>query len=223
VGQVINSGLAAFLLSLHSQGGFAVAIYNGLKGVAYARNVIVRDFLGTDYDNLWFFDSDTEPWVESLDPRILVDVDADIVGGIYPLLRLDPKTMAFQFHYIAGNQKGLPLPMPKSDEMDCYFVGMGCTLIRRHVFEDPTMLLDDLSDPPAFFREVYRSSGDLQVTEDFDFCDRANKAGFTVKAHTGVKFGHVNAVNLQVFHSLVPQMHMKMLDDVGEKPALVMP
>jgi hypothetical protein len=193
-------------------GSFAISIYNGLKGVSYARNTICDDFLKTDYDALWFFDYDCQPWKDSVEPTELLQVDADIVGGVYPLLQLDPVKQTMRFHYIVGDEKGHPMELPPEGVAEVHYVGMGCTLIKRHVLQDRQMLLDPFANPVCLFREEYWPTGKLKMTEDFDFCDRAKKLGYSVKCHSGVKFGHVNSVDLQIFHSLMPQMSMKMLE-----------
>jgi hypothetical protein len=226
---VINSGLAAFLLQLYGRGQFSISIYNGIDGVALARNTIVRDFLKTECDNLWFFDYDCQPWMKTIDPVELVGVDGDIVGGVYPLLRLDNRLGLVSFHYICGNEKGHPIPLPENDVAECHYVGMGCTIIRRHVLEDPAMCVNVDQDPPAIFQDLLHDNGERKNTEDFEFCDRARKQGYTVKVHTGVQFGHVNKVDLQIFHSMMPQLQMRMRTEdmleppVGHKPRLVMP
>lgn len=83
-----------------------LAIYAGDCHVDDARNRLVRDFLESDCDDLVFIDSDIRFEAESLVK--LLNYDADVVGGAYPLKQ---KEEAYPVRFIPGeiwsNDQGL--------------------------------------------------------------------------------------------------------------------
>lgn len=192
---------------------FRWGIMRSVRPIEFARNLMVRDFLRSECQILYFVDADTLPsdnWGD------LLNVDADIVAGAY--LQFDEnletgitlKLLAFQRSPIAGWDTVLP----GDDIREIDAAGTGVMTIRRRVFEDARMLLPtkytdymgnarDLDDEkdnhdwaPPYFPPLYKPNGQLMMTEDLPFCQRAKDLGYTVKFHPGVMFGHLKRVNL---------------------------
>lgn len=180
---------------------FDFRVFNGTSGISfpveYMRNLIVQRFLETDYDALWFIDSDTRPTHESVK---LLHVDADIVGGIYPI----PETNKGSYVWSVYDWKGFefkPKMLPKPDEnpiVDCDAIGTGAMIIRRKVLEDPRMRHTENGDgPPPIFQTLRYPSGKCRWTDDLDFCKRARALGYTMKCHTGIRWGHVKNMDME--------------------------
>ena len=193
----VTGGLAFFLSNLPD--GYKVGVYNQIRGLAYARNVIAEFFLDSDCDRLWFLDADVIP---PSDVMRLTDVDADIVGGTYHQMMASPNRAQKSLRLIAGDENGKPLALPDDGVVDAGFVAFGCTLIRREVLEDPRMILDDTCRPRAFFQEIREANGRVTVTDDAEYCHRARSNGYTVKCHAGIRCGHDKWVDLSLVAGL---------------------
>lgn len=173
------------------------AIFPYQAPIAYARNICVGRFLATDCDRLLFLDDDMAP---PDDWPALFDSEADIVGG--PCLILHYKDGAMNVRHVAGTSWGPRFrTCDVSHDGPVDVVGTGCMLIKRRVFESPSMKLDgrfvdlyaDLQagddwkpgegghSIPPYFRMGYAANGRLTYGEDYDFCWRAKLAGFSVE------------------------------------------
>lgn len=186
--------------------GSSVISYN----VEYQRNLLVRAFLKSDCDALWFVDSDVLPSDNSL--ALLSVEDADIVGGSYPI----PNSRSREYgetkeaaqkvpilwsvyapHVDENGDPGfMPLPLPPEPNglvVEVAGLGTGCMIIDRKVFED-TRLDIGPADPDgtrAIFRTRRTYTGKCTWTDDLDFCYRARELGYKIKCHTDVRWGHM--------------------------------
>lgn len=194
---------------------FSWTVKSGLRPVEFARNRIVGEFLKTDANRLFFIDADMIPGTESLQ---LLHVDADIVsgaafafkrsqGGGQPRLEL----CSYKYNVRGDNKFNSIIPGPGASVLDIDGCGTACMVIRRKVLEDPAMRLapnyewysneynvEDEHDgeAPAIFQTHYKPNGEILRGEDLDFCYRAKNAGYSLKLHAGVDFGHVKPMNL---------------------------
>lgn len=142
--------------------------------VAQARNRCVELAREHAADFLLFLDSDM------VFPRTtlhqLLAKGKDIVGAAYPR-RVPP-------HAILGAR--LPEGRMEQDGalMEMRHLPTGCLLVRMSVF-------DALSRPS--FRFVVEPGTEVIIGEDYDFCDRARAAGFSVWCDTRLSFeiGHI--------------------------------
>lgn len=207
----ITSQLAMFLLYLERVGNdprfpwaFEFTIINGRSPVPFARNELVSKFLATDCELLWFWDEDMLPRKECLQ---LLSVDADIACGPYDMLDLRAgddtssgiRTMVWKRQ---GNRFIHAVPGPDPVE-DIDSAGTGNMVIRRKVFKEPRMLLDDApTDFPPFFRDVSLPNGRRVCTEDFDFCCRAKDLGYSVKVDWRCAAGHLKGCDIRQFFSV---------------------
>jgi hypothetical protein len=161
--------------------------------------VLCHDFLKSGEDAIWFVDSDTLPSANSFE---LLKVDADIVAGVYPIYRRERKDMIpldwsfyrrtgdHQYHYkVLEDYEG------KVTTADA--AGTGCMIIRRNVIEHFAKDVPrDRDGIPAIFQWPRECTGRDITSDDFDFCDRTKEAGFTLKVHTGVRWGHLKTKDL---------------------------
>lgn len=192
--------------NLQMSTGSSVIAYN----VEYQRNIMTRNFLKSDCDALWFVDSDVMPSENSL--ALLNVEDADIVGGVYPILN----NKSVEYGETKSGQNRLPilwsayspsedndgkpgfLPMPLPPEPNgliCEVAGLGtgCVIIDRSVLADPRMEIGK-ADPDgtrAVFRTRRTETGKMLWTDDLDFCYRATQLGYKIKCHTDVRWGHM--------------------------------
>lgn len=152
-------------------------IFSGNCHVDDSRNRLVRDFLETDCEQLIFLDADVS-WLPN-DLKRLIEHDADIVAGIYPLKSDDED---YPVRPLAGerwsNIAGL---------VEVEGVPTGFLKIRRKVFEAlyPTVEKhksredsDDKMMIPVIFERTL--NGRLRRGGDIEFCRKARKAGFKV-------------------------------------------
>lgn len=225
----VASSLAASMVSLErashdikSRYRFSFCWVEGVRPVDFARNVLVQMFLRSDATRIWFMDSDTMP------PRAFTNLlltDSDIVSGVTPtwgnnhtkeepwpsftVYRYDEKEKAF--HHSLYYDSGIE---------DVDGVGTAMMLIKRHVIEDRRLWLpreyvcfdgkDAIlpeDDPPPLFREVRKPNGQLDMTEDLDFCLRARKLGYRVTVNHEIKCGHWKEVDvLKVIHYIIKRL-----------------
>lgn len=138
--------------------------------IAAARNQIVEN---TTMDAVFFVDPDMVIPQKAIET--LAKHDLDIVSGLY-----------FKRHYPffpEANKKSADgrlwepiLDYPDSGLMEAESVGAGCLLVKRDV-------LLKIGYPQFEYIEGVRS-------EDFDFCEKARKAGYKIMVDCSVKCGH---------------------------------
>ncbi len=186
---------------------FSLVAPHSLLGYANMRNRCAKVFLDSPCSRLWFVDADT---IFPADIFELPKVDADIVTLPYPFIGTMAPAVC---NYVDINDfsKGM-LPIEFVDGVaDVNGTGMGCTLIRRKVLEDPAMryattyitpdgkmgdLADEPDEAPAIFRYWMKPNGQTLQGEDFDFCIRAKRLGYSVKIRGKSQCGHLKTVDL---------------------------
>jgi hypothetical protein len=194
---------------------YSFTAVTGMRGYAITRNQAVKRFLSTDCDRLWFFDDDILPVHALLD---LPFIDADIVGAQYPWIgNFRPGMCNFvnDKNYKDGHQQP-DFDAETNPAPEVMGIGMGATIIRRRVLEDPQMRYEaeyetrdgqkhELSDKdaPPIFRLLLRPNGEIHLGEDFDFCIRARRLGYTVRTHYGIKCGHLKSIDLNAAWDIV--------------------
>lgn len=142
--------------------------------VAEARNRCVELAREHRADHLLFLDSDMV-FPRTTLQRLLAH-DKDIVGATYPK-RVAPH-----------NVLGASLPNARIERdgalVEMRHVPTGCLLIRMSVFD---------ALPGLSFRFRMDPDTGALVGEDYDFCDRARSAGFTIWCDTTLSFevGHI--------------------------------
>ena len=184
---------------------FTYEITSEARPADYARNVLVKKFLASDAERLFFIDSDILPPENILE---LLKVNADIVAGLIPIWQeAGPSLTAYRYDPPMRKWKNT-----YDSAESVRFVDGAATaamLIRREVLADARLRygmeyadfdgsIQALADhePLPIFREVRKPNGQLAATEDLDFCYRAKALGYSVAVHHGVVCGHVKELNL---------------------------
>jgi hypothetical protein len=145
---------------------------------------------GKEYDKFLWLDSDVILSPE--DAEKLIEADADIVSGLYPVGpgRTDIAVAGIDNPEIPfGERLRIGATMGMSDQvypimMEVDFVGFGCLAIRKGVFESMRF---------PWFDTLYETGQDgkvINLAEDFGFCRKAKKAGFKIHVHRKVRAWH---------------------------------
>ncbi len=174
-----------------------VEVYVGPFPIDHMRNLLVRRFLETDNDYLFFLDSDCEPDPDTL--RRLLAHDKDIVGSVCPAFMYpDDKSEPIVAYaaYVMDASKWPPrrLVVPLGAErtpdglMEVDALGGSGVLIKRHVLETMSY--------PWFLVCVDPDNGDIVYGEDSFFCLKAREEGFRVWADYGCVQKHYKTVPL---------------------------
>lgn len=201
---------------------FSVLTNHFQRPVEYARNLLVRDFLRSPADVLWFIDADMIPResvfrvFEALEGADMAcgrahsyQDEIDKPGGVTGI-KVEARTKNAHDDLFTNI-------VPSADSPEIQNVdacGGACLLIKRHVLEDkrlllPTTYLDgdgserdqnDMQDrddwAPAIFRTLYAPNGKLIRGEDIDFTYRATQLGYTLRAHLGAEIGHFKTIDI---------------------------
>lgn len=198
--QQLTADIGRFLFSLArcKEPTFEIKILNGSSPltypVEYQRNELVRIFLESDCDWLWFVDSDVLPTENS--PELLKLLGkAECVAGVYPILSLPsnkPPEMVWSFYDAKDNlfsefvDKSITEKVMYTDA-----AGTGCMLLSRKLLSDPRLNLDSTLSPPAIFRTPRLANGKVGGTEDMNFCGRIRRLGYKIVVDTSVRWGHM--------------------------------
>ena len=163
---------------------------------------VVRSFLETEGEWLWFVDSDMtfepdilERLVEVADPDT-----APIVGGLCFGQIVDHGVVLYYPTMFMIDDEGQGWRVdeyPPDTVFDVHATGTACLLIHRRVLE---AMAAKFPEPLPWFAEEVSEWGGLQ-SEDVTFCRRARSLGFPVKVHTGVKTGHLK------MYEITEEMH----------------
>ena len=155
-----------------------IAVRSGAL-ISRARNDAVRAFLKTESDLLLFVDTDMVFPPHFLE--VLAQADRPIISALY--YGQEPTGVRFPVaHNIHEGKVVRARPKGKIAKVDA--VGMGCTLIRREVFESL-----ESGDAFPWFQETVLN--DQPIGEDVTFCLRAEAKGFDSYVHTGLHAGHI--------------------------------
>lgn len=170
---------------------------SGLFPLDNARNIIVKDFLETDYEYLWWIDDDIVPIVETLDRLIKADVDA--IGATCFSMKSDngsyfpyPVTLRF------NDEKRYEVYYGSSiEEVDA--IGGACVLVKREVYET-------IERPYEF---LYHRDGTLALTCDFYIWQKVKEAGFKLWVDFGVTCDHVRTCSIKGVNDLMVNLSKK--------------
>lgn len=175
---------------------FAVHIERGQRPADYARNRIVKTFM-EDTDCDWLVMIDDDEVVPDNFWQLCTVRDADIVSGLTPVwvANMDPEAMLRVNNYgINAEGHCYNLPIPDESVKQPYRVpicGTGCIAIRRRVFAPKP---HGLGIAPFAFS--YMEDRKVRAGEDINFSVSANRAGFVLTVHAGVRFDHEKGLPL---------------------------
>ncbi len=105
--------------------------------VHHARNCLLERFIQSDYDYLWFLDSDNPPSIDVLDK--LLKADKDVVSAIVPLRCWDKEANLLNIFYQdeQWNRKHYTdLTKEKEQVIEITNCWTGCVLMKRNICED---------------------------------------------------------------------------------------
>ena len=161
------------------------------------RNLLVQEFMESDFSYLLMIDDDILPPEDVLD---MARHGKDIVGAV--CYAWNQRVGIFSVIYNSdpdnpGGYKrmGIGREVENKGLLETELIGSGCFMIHRRVFET-------LGQP--YFRTLLNKNRlDLVDSEDFDFCRRAKKAGFRVYIDTDRVCGHIKSLDLRKIVSWV--------------------
>ncbi|RME30967.1 MAG: glycosyltransferase [Candidatus Zixiibacteriota bacterium] len=185
----IGISLLSILSRPRSGIGRIQVIWPSERPVSANRNYAVQQMLQDDFDYLLMWDDDQACQYDPLD---LVEYDKDIIGLPTPIYRSadnpdKPITLNVNDLQPEGGWRTKALE-PNMGLVEVDMVGTGMMLVARRVFEHPEMR-------PAFM-EIFDENGLVELSEDYNFCLRAKRAGFRVWTHTGYSSEHWSTIPL---------------------------
>jgi len=172
------------------------------------RNTVVKYFLEkTSHTHLLFVDSDNVP-IDN--PLPMAELGLDIVGGVYPMWRVDHYEWLAMLRQPDGHYKMLPSDKRKGI-VECDGIGAGCLMVKREV-------LQALKAP---FADKIREDGRREIGHDYYFCERAKALGYKVFANWEVLCEHIKMVPLisivQALKKCFDEGYKQGLDKAKEK------
>ena len=153
-----------------------------MRGIGEHRNVIVKDFLETDYDYLLMIDADNPPPVNVLD---LVELDKPVIGLPTPINMSYIQGLT-EFYWNVFGEDDLPTKQAGQGLQEVHMVGSGVILIRRDV-------LEAIENPFT----TKRNEADLRIVgTDTAFCKRCKQNNIKIYTHWDYKCSHYKDLNL---------------------------
>ena len=175
--------------------GYIVQFYQQNPMIHYARNLMCRLFLESDYSDMIFVDSDVG-WPSGTLCK-LAEYPVDIVGAVYPH-RNDP--MTFPVRYIGERTELRGGDGPGTESLlEVEGIPAGCMRITRNALETimakfPEDVYNDMTGNRTHSFFQFSSTRGEYLGEDWHFCRTARDAGLKIwcdpeidMTHTGTK------------------------------------
>jgi hypothetical protein len=157
----------------------------------FARNEIVKEFLATDCDILWFLDSDIVPPIHIIDLITKHNEKWMLAGAAYPVVLTENGERAPRIVYTAYNMydgKLCPTEVPRSGQGFINGLATGCLFIKRGIFS--------LLKQPYFEFCYDDMSRSIIEGEDLNFCRRVTDLGYQFFTDWGMICRHYKVVDL---------------------------
>lgn len=183
----IRTELAIFLLGLNRRNYDVIVTFTIGGGIAHNRNSLVESFLKTDYEWFLFIDSDIMPPLNVLE---MIKNGKDVCSGICPQFRKG-KLISLVFEKYQDNYRFIQKDI-KGDVIEIDGIGTGCLLIHRKVFER-------MEKP--YFEFLFDEKGMTKLSEDLNFCKKAQEAGFKIWADKRMGLHHFKTIDLNLVSS----------------------
>ena len=157
----------------------------------FARNSIVREFLKSDCDILWFLDSDVAPPIHILDLITEYGEQWELAGAPYPVFMTPEECQGPQVVMCVyqEDEKGMhAAAVPQKGQAFVSGLATGCLFIKREV-------LKQMSEP--YFEFKY-AGDDRKITEgeDMGFARKASALGYKFFTDFGMVCKHFKTVDL---------------------------
>lgn len=156
-----------------------------------ARNHIVKDFLKSGCDVLWFLDSDIVPHHDILE--LFNNIDQwDMAGCPYPVFMTPERgqmpriVMCVYKRDETGKFRSAAVPQSGTEYVDG--IATGCIFIKRHVF--------DKIEDPVFEFKYDEKMRDLKMGEDLNFCHKTADLGYKFFINYAYVCRHYKEVDL---------------------------
>lgn len=158
-------------------------LYNE-SAVHRARNQCVHAFLKTDYSHLMFIDADIEFTID--DVGLLHNLDTDIAVGCYRMKRDDAPYAAWSDGKLVTLSKLPKKPFPVQ------YAGTGFMLIKREVLTTLATKDNEYEGKDGPMHQIFDFPirDNIELSEDYAFCEDARKANYSVIMHPDVKLKH---------------------------------
>ena len=196
---------------------FIPHIEPGKRGIDYARNSIVRTFMEQS-DADWLYMIDHDQIVPEDFWHLCMVKDADVVSAVCPVwVNTHAETaLRYNAYDLDDKHRCINLPIPPDDlkqPMRVPIVGTGAIAIRRRVFAPKP---HGVGLNPFYF--TYEDNRKVQAGEDVNFSVEAQRAGFVVAVHPGVRFDHMKSLPLWQIKDYYDAR--KKMEDAGAQPTL---
>jgi hypothetical protein len=159
--------------------------------ITMARNALVHEFLKTDATELLFIDADVMVKPDDILRLMAQSGGKDITAGAYPRRAADAKFFA-DVHYDENGDLEFDGSLMRVKR-----VGTGFMMIQRHVIEKMVEAHPEWTYENKSKDEHMSAVFDFKIVdgqyvgEDYLFCDRATKMGFTVHIDVDISLPHV--------------------------------
>jgi hypothetical protein len=174
--------------------GVVVGSVSGCSIVSRARNILVQDFMESDCTELLFIDTDINFEPEAIIRLIawLSEPHVDVVAGI-PCMRKADKVYSFVVETKANNEFIMDdMGLVKVERAPTAFMAVKKTVFKTLISNNPKWFYyDDNSTRRLSAVFDFAVENERYIGEDFLFCDRARKHGFSIWADPAIKLGHM--------------------------------
>jgi hypothetical protein len=158
--------------------------------ITMARNALVHEFLKTDATELLFIDSDVIVNPDDILRLMAQSGGKDITAGMYPRRAKDEKFFA-DLHYTDSGDLEFNGSMMRVKRAPTGFMLIQRHVLEQMVFAHPEWMYE--KSPTEQMSAVFDFAivDGKYVGEDYLFCDRATKMGFTVYIDVDISLPHI--------------------------------